>query len=271
MRGLYAEERVDGGLWRANSRRYRVVKRLEQAFLRDAAGVVTLTRASVPEVRDRMASAGSRATLAVIPTSVDLRRFEPRPKRTGPFTLAYAGSIGTWYLLDEMMRFGKVVLSLQPDARLLFLVNEGHTRVREAAARAGIGEDRLRVDSVAYDQVPDALGHASAVMALISPAPSKIASAATKVSEALALGLPVAVNRGVGDAAELVSENGVGVVIDPARTESFAERAKELIALAQEPATVERCRAVAQQHFDLDRAVKHYSDLYSALAGRRRP
>src|SRR5207245_1606283 len=102
MRGLYAEERTDGGLWPAGGWRYRVVKRLERSFLRDAASVVTLTRASVPVVQKRMSAVGSSASLTVIPTSVDLQRFKPGPKRAGPFTLSYAGSIGTWYLLDEM-------------------------------------------------------------------------------------------------------------------------------------------------------------------------
>ena len=43
MRGFWADERVDGGLWPKNGRLYRIAKDLERRFLEAADHVVTLT------------------------------------------------------------------------------------------------------------------------------------------------------------------------------------------------------------------------------------
>ena len=262
MRGLYAEERVDGGLWPPDGRVYRLVKRLEAAFLREAAGVITLTHASEPIVSSLMGQAGTGAPLAVIPTSVDLEHFRPVPPGTRPFTLAYVGSVGTWYLLDEMMQFGKAVLDLDGEARLLFLTNDGTGAVRQAAAAAGVVPERLTVKEVDYESVPAALHDVDATFAFIKPAPSKVASAATKFSESLSLGLPVAVNAGVGDSAELVASEGVGVVVDPSRPEDFPAMARRLREVARRPQVRSQCRAVAERHFDLAQAVANYAAIY---------
>ena len=77
MRGFYAEERVDGGLWRGRGPMYRLTKRVERALLRDAAAVVTLTRASVPTLEGWIGAAGGEPLLRMIPTCVDLERFRP--------------------------------------------------------------------------------------------------------------------------------------------------------------------------------------------------
>src|SRR5687768_7813347 len=77
MRGFYADERVDGGLWREGGTLYQLTKRIERDLLRDAAAVVTLTEASVPVLSEWIAAAGGRPLLRVIPTCVDLARFSP--------------------------------------------------------------------------------------------------------------------------------------------------------------------------------------------------
>src|SRR5688572_28767155 len=147
MRGFYAEERVDGGLWRADCPLYRATKRVEGGLLRDAGAVVTLTRASVPVLREWITAAGGDPLLRVIPTCVDLSRFRalPPPPREQPFELAYFGSIGTWYLLDEMLRFGKAVSDAAGGGRLLFLTNGDPAVVRARARAAGVEIGRAHV------------------------------------------------------------------------------------------------------------------------------
>lgn len=271
MRGLYATERVDGGLWPANGRRFRAAKRLERRFLRRAAAIVTLTHASVDVVERMRDEAGGSAPVTVIPTAVDLERFRPATTTSEAFTLAYVGSLGTWYLLDEMLEFAQALRRVRPDVRLLFLVNDDAEAVRAAAGRSGFPLDHLAVAHVAYADMPAALSRVDATIALIRPSPSKIASAATKVSESWALGLPVVLNRGVGDGADLAEEHRIGVVVDLQHPESWEVAARALVALTQEEETANRCRAVAEARFALGAAVGRYAGLYGSIqTGPRR-
>jgi glycosyltransferase involved in cell wall biosynthesis len=271
MRGFYAEERVDGGLWRGGGPLYRVTKRVERGLLRDAAAVVTLTRASVPVLSGWIADAGGDPLLRVIPTCVDLARFRPPtpPARDRPFELAYFGSIGTWYLLDEMLRFAKAVSDAAGGGRLLFLTNGDPALVRARALAAGMDPQALRTDSVPHERVPEALASSSATFFFIRPGPSRFAFHQTKLGESLALGLPVAANDGIGDTDRLPAD-GVGVLVERLEPAAYAAAARALVALARDPATPGRCRAVAEERYDLADGVSAYAELYDAVRARGR-
>jgi glycosyltransferase involved in cell wall biosynthesis len=269
MRGFYAEERVDGGLWPEGGTLFRVTKRVERDLLRDAAAVVTLTRASVPVLGEWIAAAGGDPLLRVIPTCVDLARFRPTapPPPGRPFELAYFGSIGTWYLLDEMLRFGKAVTDAAGGGRLLFLTNGDPEPVRARAAGAGVDPAALRTDSVPHERVPDALAGSSATFFFIRPGPSRFAFHQTKLGESLALGLPVAANAGIGDTDRLPAER-VGVLVERLEPAAYADAARALVALARDPATRARCRAVAEERYDLAQGVNAYAELYDEVLAR---
>jgi glycosyltransferase involved in cell wall biosynthesis len=271
MRGFYAEERVDGGLWPAGGALYRITKRVERDLLRDAAGVVTLTRASVPVLDEWIARAGGRPVVRVIPTCVDLDRFRLAPPRPAdaPFELAYFGSIGTWYLLDEMLRFGRAVLDAAGGGRLRFLTNGDPALVRARAAAAGLDGASLETGSVPHERVPPALSGAAATFFFIRPGASRFAFHQTKLGESLALGIPVAANRGVGDTDRLVADR-VGVLVDRFDDAAYAEAARALVALARDPDVRARCRAVAEARYDLKLGVESYAELYDDVLARGR-
>jgi len=263
MRGFYPEERVDGGLWRENGLLFRVTKSMEAGFLRDAGGIVTLTRASLPGLRERMERSGSRATLRVIPTSVDLEQFRPDPSpNPGPPVLAYFGSLGTWYLLEEMLMLGQAFLGKAPGSRLRFLLNGEEERLTETARKLGLPSDRMEVRRVPHGGIPGALRGATASFFLIKAAPSKASSSATKFGESMALGLPVILNRGIGDSAEVVERYRVGVVVDELSSRAYETAVERIQDLALDVETSRRCREVAERHFDLREAVSEYAGLY---------
>ena len=112
IRGFWADERVEGGLWRPGGLLYRIAKRYERSFFGDADAIVTLTYSSVPQVR---AWAGERPVpIDVIPTCVDIKRFSGRPERAGGPHVVWSGSVGTWYRFDLAPRLA-AALSLAAD------------------------------------------------------------------------------------------------------------------------------------------------------------
>ena len=267
MRGFYPEERVDGGLWKRGGVLFKAAKMVEGDLFAKADGIVTLTEVSLPLLSTRIAAAGGRAVPRVIPTCVDLDRFKPVPMGTKPaeFTLAYFGSLGTYYRLGDMLRFGRYVLEAAGGGRLLFLTNDDPSPVKRLAADAGMPPEALSVGSVPHEEVPTALAAAHATFFLIRSGSSRYGFHLTKLGESLALGLPVAGNAGIGDTAEILEREGVGILIDESDEHGLRRSAAELVALAADPSTQERCRGVAERDYGRALGVRRYAGLYRDL------
>jgi glycosyltransferase involved in cell wall biosynthesis len=269
MRGLWADERVDGGLWPEGGRLFRAVKRIEKSLLLGADHIVTLTEASVGVIEAFPCFAGrTHAPLTVIPTCADLERFSPgdgpRPRQ---FTLGYLGSIGTWYMFDELLACFRLLRARRPDARLLVVNRNEQDRVRAMIAEAGIEPAAVELTLAEHAEVPALVRRMSAGAAIIRPVYSKVASAPTKLAEYLACGVPCLGNAGVGDMEAILEGEGAGVAM---REFTDAERNRavdRLLELDGEPGIASRCRAIAEAHFSLDRGAEAYRAIYRELAG----
>jgi glycosyltransferase involved in cell wall biosynthesis len=269
MRGLWADERVDGGLWPREGKLYRTAKALERRFLLAADHVVTLTRASEEVIRSFDYLVGRAPPISVIPTCADLDRFTIQgPPAGDPFVLGYIGSVGTWYLLDEMLRCFRYLAEERPDARLLFVNRHEEQLIRSRAEALGIDQQVLEVTSADHRDMPRQLARMSAGLALIKPAYSKIASAPTKLAEYLGCGVPCLGNTGVGDMADILEGKGVGVAVKGFSRDELTEGVRRLAALAREPAIRERCRETALELFSIERGVEAYVHIYGRLARR---
>ena len=269
MRGFWADERVDGGLWRGGGRLYRVAKRMERKFLLAADHVVTLTHASEGEIRRFDYLEGRAPPISVIPTCADLDRFtiQGLPQRD-PFVLGYVGGVGTWYLLDEMLECFRLLRAEQPDAQLLVVNRNEHGLIRNRAAAAGIDESSLEIVAADHRDMPQHIARMSAGMALVKPAYSKVASAPTKLAEYLGCGVPCLGNTGVGDMADILEGRRVGVALNGFSENELAEGVRRLVQLVREPAVQERCRLAALDLFSVDSGVAAYAAIYDRLAER---
>lgn len=265
MRGLWADERVDGGLWPAGGILYRATKAIERGLLRTSDHIVTLTHSSVDEVRRLLVPESVAIPISVIPTCTDLQRFRPLASQSvGPIVLGYVGSVGTWYLYDETLLAFRLLQEQHSDARLL-IVNRGeHERIRERIAAAGLNPACVEVLAADHRDMPSLIARMSAGAALVKPAYSKIASAPTKLAEYLACGIPVLGNKGVGDV-WMLEEREVGVAVASIDEATLRVGVARLIALIQDKNTPGRCRAAAEELFSLERGVAEYHRIYDSL------
>jgi len=266
MRGFWADERVEGGLWPADGLLYRLAKRLERRFVEDADTIVTLTERARLTVEGWARSGAPQ--VVVVPTCVDLVRF-PRAERTGRAddarVFVYAGSLGTWYLLDEMLRFIEEARARCPRTRMLIV-----TRDREAAAaglsRSRLAPERVTIVSAASAEMPTWLREADAGLAFYKPGWGRQGTCPTKVGEYLATGLPVVVNDAVGDMGSVVTANRVGVALSQFTPEARVRALDELHDLWSDASLAARCRHLAESYFSLDVGVDRYWDVYRRLA-----
>lgn len=267
MRGFWADERVDGGLWPRAGGMYRVAKGFERRFLLSADHVVSLTHAAVREMQQFDYLQGNMPPVTVIPTCADLSRFKPqqREQATSGFVLGYVGSAGTWYLFDAVAACFAQLLRMRPEAKIL-IVNRGeHTWIRERLAVAHVPDTAVELTAATHTDVPQLMARMDAGVFFIKPAFSKQASAPTKLAEFLGCGIPCLGNAGVGDMAQVLEEEQVGVALAALDEASISMGLSRLLALAADSRITDRCVAAASKHFSLDEGVQRYALIYRLL------
>lgn len=271
MRGFWGDERVDAGRWSRNGLPYRMVKGFERDLFESADHVVSLTRRGVRTFEEFDYLADDPPQSSVIPTCTNLDLFRPRKKAEGSFTLGYVGSVGSWYLFDQVAQAVARLFARDPDARFLVINKGGHDTIRRALDAAGVDSSRVDIRACGYDEVGEQVARMDAGIFFIMPAWSKRASCPTRMGEFLASGVPCLANAGVGDVAEDFANTNTGVVL-PTGGDGRVELAKLdealdlLIALTREPDIAQRCRKAAEQLFSLEKGVAEYDRIYRRLA-----
>lgn len=272
MRGFLAEEYLDAGLWASSDVRYRALRLAEGHLLRRASHVVVLTHAAARHMRfePRYAGAVGGRFVHVIPCAVDLQRFRPSAERDAQPTLVYAGSLGMWYLLDEMLAVYAHARRASSALRFVILNRGEHDLVTRAVQRAGLADAPIELVGADFAEMPRLLGAAHVAIALLRQAPSKIGSSPIKIAEYLACGLPVVVNAGLGDSDALIRAARAGHVMERYDANSRAEAAAAIVRLSADPDARVRARRLAEDTFDVRFGTGEYDRIYLELAGATR-
>jgi glycosyltransferase involved in cell wall biosynthesis len=283
MRGFWPDERVDGGQWPQSNPIYRAVykylKRREFELLGEADAIIVLTHAGKKVLLGREDQA-VKPPVTVIPCCADLAAFPTVTADTKAAArrllgleaeqkvVAYLGSIGSWYMLDEMLDLFRVQSRLAPNARFLIVSRDEPDTIFAAAARRGVPPEHLIIRPATRAQVPKYLAAADYGLFFIKPCFSKQASSPTKLGEFLALGLPVVTNKGVGDVDRIIIESGAGVLVEGFEEAAYANAVAAIDTLPREP---EQWRIRARQWFDLDVGVEAYAGVYEAVERALKP
>lgn len=277
MRGLIAEEYVDGGLWKKNSLKYKLVNYLERKFFSYANAIVVLTnKIRSIFVENNYFPQSKNANINVIPCCVDLERFKYMPSKdeellkelnlNGKFIFAYVGSLGTWYMLEEMLDFFTIAKRKIPNAHLLILTQSDRKFIDRIVAERQINKEDLIITSLQPSIVSRFISLNDAGLFFIKPTFSKQASSPTKLGEFLACGVPVVINSKIGDTEELVRSNRVGVVVKDFVNSSYESTTIELLELLKEKQSLRnRCRQTAEKFLSLEQGVEMYKRLYQSL------
>jgi glycosyltransferase involved in cell wall biosynthesis len=267
MRGFWADERVDGGIWLRNGRMYKVAKGFERRFLLAADHVVSLTHAAISELKKFDYLQTKMPPFTVIPTCADLSRFKPLTFETNKlaFTLGYVGTAGTWYLFDNVARSFAKLLKIRPDAQFLIVNRSEHDYIREQLNTAGIPDSAFEILSVAHTEVPSKIAQMDAGIFFIKPVFSKQASAPTKLAEFLGCGVPCLGNAGIGDMANVLEGERVGVALETFDDEALEAGLKKLLSLVADSSTRMRCVDAAQRHFSLNEGISRYAAVYKNM------
>lgn len=257
MRSFWADERIELGLLRAGAPEERVLRRVERGAARSAGRIVTLAAAAVPVLATRHGQA-TADKVRVVTTCVDLARFARRPPPPAePVRLLLSGTLNDRYDVPAMVRLAEALARRRPVELHVLCPEPG--RWGELLHRAGAVVGRARPEEMPGHV---AAAHAGLSVLRTSPSVASRASMPTKIGELLACGRPVVVSRQLGDMEDIVQRFDCGVVLAGDGEEELARAAAELGRLVDDPATAARCRAAAEAHFDLERAVDALVEAY---------
>lgn len=275
MRGLLAEEYVGHGRWKENGIKFKLVKYIEKKCILNANFIIVLTQRQKDFILGLPFMNKKNIGIDVIPCCVDLEKFTLNLDKKNPiieqfglrdkFILIYLGSLGTCYLLLEMLDYFLCLRRRIHNAFFLFVVNDNKDYVLKKVEERGLKKEEFGVVSCNFEDVPAMLSVGDAGIYFINPY-KKIGSCPIKLGEFLACGLPVISNSGIGDTAEIIKGNKIGVILDNFTPEDYQKSINELLVLFEERELLgNRCRAVALKYLSLDAGSEKYQNIYKKL------
>ena len=271
MRGFWPDEKVDGGSWQAKGILYRITKGFERRFILESDHLVSLTDAGIREIKCFTYISENMPPYSIIPTCADLRHFNPSRNinflsARKSFILGYIGSVGGYYMFDEVLSCFTMLISIRTDAQLLIVNRDQHDYIKNRLVAFGIPDSMVELTSASHNQMPIYISRMDAGIFFYRPSFSKLATAPTRLAEFLGSGKPCLSNAGVGDMTEVLESGGVGVAIKSFDQDSILDALNNLLAMVANPRTSDKCVEVAENHFSLDNGVRKYSEIYDTLS-----
>lgn len=283
IREFYADSRVEGGMWKLDNPLYKAVynyfKRKEAEAVSKSDGIVCLTYAAEKIIRE-WKEYNKDIPLQVIPCSADLELFDPHKisetERAAlradlnitkeDFVISYLGSIGGWYLVDEMMQFCSILSNKIPSAKILFISPHRHDEIRAAAAGFGLNTDRIIIRKAGRLEVPKLLSLSDYSVFFIKPCYSKQSSSPTKHGEIMAMGITLITNSGVGDVEMIVDRYNAGIIIHEFNEGEYTEAVNKIA--SGHSFKSGDIRQGATEFYSLEKATQKYISIYSSIFGQ---
>jgi len=255
VRSLWSDQRLIIGTAGWSSFTAHGARTLENLSARKSLAMTTLTAAVVPILQQRHQRIPS--IREVIPTCVQTQKFLPSPMPSGQITCLLSGTFNNYYdinrtrdVLNEMRK--------KIDLRVIWArAGESPTEV------LGVGENFII--SASHSEMPKLVGESHFGISICNQdnLDSLAAAVPTKIGEFLASGRPVIVSKGIGDMDQLIRSTRTGLVID--QYDSLDTIADQVLALINDKGTPERCRELAMLHFDMEKSVDKYLNIYERM------
>lgn len=278
MRGFWADERIDGKIWSLDSPIYRRIfnyfKRKESEFLLNSDYSIIGTENGCNEISTWKSMQGKSINIKVIPCCADLEMFDPQkitPKqqsdlkirlgiRAEHYVLGYVGSIGTWYMLSEMLDYFKCLRQSNTNAVFLFVSGEKPEFIKAEAVKKGIDPNSIFVSTTLHSGVPLHISIFDTAIFFIRPSYSKKAASPVKQGEIMAMGIPLICNAGVGDTDSIVKKYKAGTVIEELNDETYRANF-----IRKEMFDSQEIMKGAKDYFSLEEGLNQYEWIYTKI------
>jgi glycosyltransferase involved in cell wall biosynthesis len=278
MRGFWPEERVDGGLWNLSNPIYKMVfnyfKSKEAAFVQHADAIISLTEAGKKIILSWPNMQYSKK-ITVIPCSVDMQLFSReyldsaelnriQTSLQSPMVVGYYGSLGTWYMLEEMLDQFKAIQLKIPQAKFLMVSNDPWIEdYNLLLTKKQIDKSSIYFTNSPRKLMPYYIANTHVALFFIKACYSKISSSPTKHGEIMSLGIPLITNSGVGDIDAIVQSTQSGYILPSFDATSYQLAAASIDQLLLlDPSAI---RNACKKYYSLESALDKYENIYKLL------
>lgn len=281
IRGFWPEERIDGQIWNQKNPVYKQIfkyfKKKEKEFFLHSDAVVSLTNASISILKDGFSNQLNEKPIEVIPCCADISHFNYNKCKANStdnlrkklnisensMVVLYLGSLGTWYMLDEMLDFFSTLKQSKNNSHFLFVTKDNPEIIYRKAVAKNISKEFIRIISAERNELPDLMSMASFSLFFIKPLFSKKASSPTKLAELLGMGIPVISNTGVGDMDYFFEKHTTGFLVKNFSEFEYLKAIESIPKITKIPK--ESLRNIAEQYFSLEHGVDLYHCLYNKI------
>lgn len=267
MRALWPEELINSGRISRGTFMHRLILNAERACLKKSSTVISLTNAGTDHLKSIYPNEMKTQNIVVIPTCADLERFSPSKNKT-PNKIVH-GCTGTilssWFLINWLANWIHFSAFRDPNSIFEIVTQDDPITIRSMIDPTKKLSERLKIYSETYENMPNVLkGHDLSIM-FFSQGLSKLGSSPTRMAEALGTGIPVIVNEGVGDVANIIKKNNVGVVVEGEGKIHMERAFDSFLNLIEDPDLISRCRMTAVSLFSLEFGTEEYRKIYKKL------
>lgn len=255
VRSLWSDQRLLIGTAGWNSLTARGARALENVAAKKSTAISTLTAAVVPILEKRHKRIPT--IREVIPTCVQTSKFLPSPMPGGQITCLLSGTFNNYY---DIIRTKQVLDEIRKSINLRTIWARAGESPTE---RLGVGEDVII--SASHSEMPQLVkeSHFGIAICKQDDLDTLAAAVPTKIGEFLASGRPVIVSSRIGDLDQMLAGTETGIVID--QSDCLQTVAQQIGQLINDPKTPERCRELAMEHFDMEKSIDRYLEIYDRM------
>ncbi len=275
MRGFWADERVDGKIWSLDNFIYKYIykyfKSKEKEFLQYSDYTVSLTENGKKEIESWKLL--NQSKIKVIPCCTDENLFQRKNIKNvrselgfnkDDFIISYVGSIGTWYMLDEMLDFFKCLQIKKPKAKFFFITKDNPQLIIEKVKSKKIDPKCIKIKPSSREMMPSYIGTSNFSIFFILPVFSKKASSPTKMGEIMNLGIPIICNSGVGDVDEIMGKSMPELLVKDFSNKEY-KRVIDLIINKNYKPNQKSITETSQNYYSLKKGVEKYKAVYKSI------
>jgi glycosyltransferase involved in cell wall biosynthesis len=250
-----------------------ILNKIEAFIIRRSDATIVLSKKALAGLKNDKYLGDSGSLFEHIPCCVDISKFkngnagrDAPVNLEGRFVVSYIGSLGTCYLLKEMAGFFKVLKRRRGNAVFLIVSHTDGGYIESVLKGEGLKRySDYFIMGVSPEDVPSAISKSRCSIMFIKPVECKIGSSPTKFGESLAGGIPVVINKGIGDTEDVVIKEGVGILVEGFEEGFYEKAVSDLFHLLEEDGLRDRCLKVAEGSLSLDLGVRRYTGVYEKM------